>query len=684
MRHTDIEQDLIDTPALLDGDQIPALTPVDPPLRAKTGARAPALKALLRKQIIPLVLMAVIGGLLWDNVAALDLAAIKAAAAQITARQWALAVVFACISFWAVGRYDGVLHAQLDTGISQRAARRTGIAAIGLSQFLGFGALTGSLIRWRLLPELSLWQSVRLSGAIALSFLAGWAVVAALAVLVFQPPLPWMKTLAALAVGLAVAMAALSIYPPRPLVRWPWPSLRTMGTVIGLAAVDTVAAGATFFVLFAPDLGVEAAQAISAYLFALGAGLIGTTPGGVGPFEATLINLLPDVPVTNLLASVLAFRIVYYAIPAALAALVVLIGPRRCNLVQGPTLTRTTASPYLPPAVEKQLFFAPRAEANLLRTRDFSLLTAADGTALGLAAPVGQSLVMISDPLGHRDCPDDARAALSKAARARYRMPAIYKCGRRMAAAARRGGWSVLPTAQEAHLVPADFTLEGAKRRQLRRMLRKAEDAGIRVQEAEATLPLDAMDAVAAAWKAARGGERGFSMGTYTRDYVACQRVFLAYQDSALVGFVTFHETRNEMTLDLMRVPDTAADGTAQALIVAAIEAARAYGCPRLSLASVPWDGAESHPAMARLRARIKRKSGAQGLKRFKAAFDPTWETLYFAAPNRLALAVAAMDVLRRITAPPATPDTNPMRAHRFATHPVWRAFKRRKNQRNS
>ena len=665
----------------LDQNNVTLVAPVE---TAREEGRG--LKKLLGKQWFPIAMMLGMAWWLWDHAAALDIGRILDTIHDVRPWQWALAVLASAGSFAAVGQYDRVLHAQLGTGISARAARRSGVVAIGLSQFLGFGALTGTLIRWRMLPELTLWQAARLSGAVALSFLAGWAMVAALAVLIFQPDIAWMKTLAALAVALAGTMAALSVYPPGPLVRLPWPSLRTMGVVVGLAAVDTLLAGTALYVLLPPDLRIAITQLLSAYLFSLGAGLVGSTPGGLGPFEATLVSLLPDLPLEPLLGGVLAFRLVYYALPAALSALVILRGPSGSNLAETPQLTRTKATPFLPPQIEVQLYAAPRAEANLLRTRDFSLLSAPDGHPLGLAAPVGQSLVMLSDPLDPRRDLCQTRMALTRAARDRFRMPALYKCGGRMAAAARRAGWKVLPTAEEALINPARFTLDGSGRRQLRRVLKKAQDAGLVIREGGHKLPLDDMSRVAAEWRANRGGERGFSMGTFSADYVACQRVFLAYLDAGtgvgtlppsarLVAFITLHETRNEMTLDLIRTTEEAPDGAVQALVVAAIDAARAYGCPRLSLAAVPWQGTDASPLLARLRARLHDKSGAAGLRRFKAAFDPRWETLYIAAPSRLALAVAAIDIMRRITAPApraAALAFNPMRAAREATHKTW------------
>ncbi|WP_460273421.1 phosphatidylglycerol lysyltransferase domain-containing protein [Celeribacter sp. ULVN23_4] len=663
MRHSQIEIE----------DKLEPLASTATPSRSDPAGPRKFVGKLVGKQVFPLAVMLFFGWLLWEKVAHLNLHTILGTIAGIRPEQWGFAALATLGSFWAVGQYDRVLHAQLGTGISDTSARKSGMVAIGLSQFLGFGALTGTLIRWRMLPELTLWQAARLSAAVALSFLAGWAVVASAALMFFQPELPWIRTLATGTVLLSALMALLSLFPPRRLVRLPWPSLRTMATVIGLTAIDTICAGLALYALLPEHLHLPLEHTISAYLFSLGAGLIASTPGGVGPFEATLASLLPNVPLEPLLGAVVAFRLVYYVIPAALSALVILRGPRGSNLAAEPKLVKTCPTPFLSPQLEMQIFAAPRAEAGLLRTRDFSLLSSSDGTGLGLAAPIGQSLVMLSDPLAARACPSVTREALARAAARRYRMPAIYKCGARMAASARRAGWRVLPTAEEAWLRPKDFTLEGAKYRQLRRTLRKAEEAGIKITEGGRELPLEQMDRVAGEWLTLRGKERGFSMGTYDRDYISCQRVFLAWQGRNLVAFVSFHESRNEMTLDLMRFGHAAPDGTIQLLIAKVIEAARAHGVPRLSLAAVPWQGEDRSALIRRLRSRFLSKSGAAGLRRFKAAFAPHWETLYLVAPSRLALAVSALDILRRVTAPPPRPTGNPMKAARFATHRTLR-----------
>ncbi|MGC8202312.1 phosphatidylglycerol lysyltransferase domain-containing protein [Aliiroseovarius sp. PTFE2010] len=618
----------------------------------ESGART-QLRSLLWRQLVLVGLVIVMGAVMWDHAKDLDFASIRQSLGTIPPRQWALALIASACSFWIIGRYDAVLHRQMGTGVARAPAQRAGIVSIAIAQAVGMGAVTGTLVRWRMLPDMTLWQVVRLSMAVSLSFLAGWAVVAAAMAAVVHPELSWVRIPMLIAGGIVVVMVALSIWPPKQLARLPLPSWRAMGEIAGLVLLDCTLAGLALYALLPPDLHVPLPLLLSTFFFAMGAGLLGATPGGIGPFEVTLIALMPNVPTEPLLAAALGFRIVYHIIPAVIAAGVAIRGPRGNMTCDKPGLTRVGCSAFLPPRLEALLFASPRAEVNLLRQGEFSLLTTPDGKHLALAAPIGQSLVMLCDPMTKRGCPHAARDALRLAARNRYLLPAVYKCGARMAVAARQAGWAVLPVAREAWLKPDEFTLDGSKRRQLRRMLRKAQEAGLTTSEAGRDLPLADMKRLADEWRKARGGERGFSMGAYDADYVTCQRVFVGHVEGKLVAFATFHETRNEITLDLMRNTSDAPEGTMHALVVAAIENAGAYGCPRVSLASTQWDGDDANALVGRLRARLQGKSGAAGLMRFKRAFAPNWETLYAAAPTRIGLIVAGLGILRRITAPP-------------------------------
>ena len=280
-------------------------------------------------------------------------------------------------------------------------------------------------------------------------------------------------------------------------------------------------------------------------------------------------------------------------------------------------------------------------------------------------------MVALSDPMGPPDAtPDLIRRLVQEAART-GRLPCLYKTGARTAVQARRMGWQTHPVAVEAWLTPATFDLATPARAGLRRKLRRAEKHGLRIERGgvghATVLPMVQMTQIADRWAQARGGERGFSMGRFAPDYVAGQQVWLAYVGDRLCAFATFNATHMEWTLDLMRQDDDAPDGIMHALIAAALRAARDEAVPRLSLAALPPDRAAADGPLARLLIRADAASGVQGLRQFKAAFDPQREILYIAAPTRTALAVAAIDIARAIRFPtplPGTPRAEPATEH--------------------
>jgi len=252
--------------------------------------------------------------------------------------------------------------------------------------------------------------------------------------------------------------------------------------------------------------------------------------------------------------------------------------------------------------------------------------------------------------------PGATLAMLTRLARARLVQPVLYKPGARLAATARARGWRVVAVAREAWLDPRHFATEGKRRAGLRRKLRKAEAAGVTVTVLppgpHRTLPLAEMAEIAAEWAAAHGGERGFSMGQWAPETLAWAHVVLAHgPDRCLLGFLTLHANAGEQTLDLMRARAEAPDGVMYLAVTRAIEAAGADGVARFSLAAVPRSPDPCDPALAApLRRAFERATGAAGLRQFKAAFAPNWETLYAAAPGRAALAAGALDITREIT----------------------------------
>ena len=597
----------------------------------------------LLRQAVPMVLGLALVWMLSDRLRGVDLDAVWMAANEAEPWRWALAAGLTFLSFWALGQYDSAIHGAMGLRTRPEAARRAGMAAIAIAQTTGLGLLVGSVVRWRCMPDLTLARCAAITGAVGLSFVAALLPLSAVAALLAEgagavPPYP-----AALAVAILVATAglvmALPLVPPSMLPRWT-PSLRLVARIGVLTAFDTLAAGMALAVFCPPEVPVTAV--LAAYLLALGAGLLAATPGGVGAFEITLLALLPQMGAEPLLAAVLCFRVVYFAVPAVLAAVAVLLAP---GIFHRPLREAKLADGRAVP--ERLLELAPRAEAGLMRAAGALALTGPGDRPLGVIRRTPQALVLIGDPLVRFAT---AAAELRHAARRESRLPAAYKIGPRNAVAARALGWRVVRLWPEAWVAPTRFDLSLRSRRQLRRKLRKAQGAGVVVSRAAAPLPMAEMARVDRDWCARMGGARGLSMGRFAPEYVSHQQVWLARDADTgrLLAFLTLHCCRAERTLDLMRSLNVAPDGTMHMLMAAAIAQAGRDRVPALSLAAVPgpppWMPARLWPLLQR--------HAAPGLHQFKQAFDPHWRPLYMAAPNRAGIGLAGSDVLRQIARP--------------------------------
>ena len=575
---------------------------------------------------------------LHERLGDMDLRGLWDAAAQLSWMNWVGALIATAVSIWAVGRYDTVAHRHLGTGVADAPGRRAGMCAIAFSQTVGFGVVTGSFARWRLIPGLSPIVAVQLTGFVALSFLTALALLIAGSCL-FTPFAAGYDWISLLCLVLAGPLLAIAFFNPQirfGRLSFRLPSLPAMWAILGWTLLDTVAACTALYLLVpnAADIGWH--LIFPAYLIALGAALLSGTPGGVGPFELTFLALLPSAPDMDLMVGIMAFRLVYFAVPALIAGMVLLFPPR-------------DAQEELEESPDRDLCpDRPRAETAIIDQNGGYVMR---GNLSDMAVlETDQVLVGLFDPVcGGRKAD---LTLLQQEAKARNLRPCLYKCTASIATTARRAGWKVIRVSAEAVLDPMSFSTKGSKRRQLRRKLRQAEKAGLRIEQAGDILPFAEMARIDAEWQASNGRAKGTTMGRFEPGYVAAQQVFLAWDGDRLAGFVSLHGANREWCLDLMRADRTAPDGTMHALICAALDAAKARNVPRLSLAAV------TDPKFRR---------GACGLEQFKRSFDPRWQPLYMAAPGWTSLALAAAELWRLVHRPPVLEgetDANWISAH--------------------
>ncbi|MEL7213309.1 MAG: phosphatidylglycerol lysyltransferase domain-containing protein [Pseudomonadota bacterium] len=597
--------------------------------------------------------------LLSQRLDAVDLASVWRAVEGLSWHQWVLGALATLGSLAAVGRYDVVLHRALGTGVPARAAGRAGMVAIALSQTIGFGMVSGALVRWRMLPGLSLWRATKLTAIVASSFIAAWAVFTALTILVTQPG--FLSHEALLSAGFLIAAGAafwaLSRGYSIGRIKLSAPNALMIGALLFWVAIDTVLAAAALYWLLPEGTAISFAVLLPAFLIALGIGMISGSPAGLGAFELTLLALLPDSLLAECLAATLAFRLIYYAAPAVIA-LVPLARGGRMPRVEGAAFTLRPATQGLPTRNNPEAGVLRQDDGLALRSRHASWgVRQTRHTVTALGSP------LFGNPEGALD-------VLRDVARETARLPVIYKAPPRLAAIARADGWHVTRIADEAIMSPHEFNVIGASRRQLRRALRKAENAGVRTELARGSLPEDAMIRVHQEWEVRSGAERGFSMGRFDLPYLHGQRVYLAYLGDALVGFISLHAAPDLWVLDLMRQSENAPTGTMHSLICHALQDAKRADVAQVSLAAVPCAPDKTTGLERFMRHHIQTASGAEGLRRFKESFRPDWQPRYFIARRKWHAVIASFEIAQAVRDPKNISATQPtLRTHENAPH---------------
>ncbi|MEO9515661.1 MAG: phosphatidylglycerol lysyltransferase domain-containing protein [Paracoccaceae bacterium] len=550
---------------------------------------------------------------------------------------WLAALGFTTFSFWAVGRYDGVAHTHLQTGVSAAQARRGGTISIAVAQTLGFGVFTGALVRWRLLPDLTLSCALALSAFVSISFILGWMFVTAIVCLLL--PAPAWTFWPALATVLSGPVLVFCMF------RWPvlrlktlqlnLPSLRMTASIVVWSTVDMCAAGAALWILLPSDAGPSLLAFLPVYMIALGAALISNTPGGVGPFELVLIGALPQISPDALMTSVVAFRLVFYAIPACIGV-AFLVRPFRSH---------DRGTDYQLPALV--LREAPRSEVSIILQNGGTM----ERTRRGAVAVwvTGQTVTALFDPI--RGGMSETLKTLLRLSRTVGRWPLVYKCSAQCALAARAAGWSIIHLADDALIKTQTYTLNTPTRRTLRRKLRAVEKEGVQIVSIKTISELEIAQ-IDADWSERSGPARGGTMGRYDPEYLKCQFALAAKVNGQAVAFVSFSTSQNEWTLDVMRQTQDAPAGVMHALVHQTIEAAKTRGIPTVSLAATPACPDPSSAFWRYVSNQVVTRTSGPGLRQFKSAFALTWRPRYAAAPNPIKLAIGLADITREVLDP--------------------------------
>ena len=219
-------------------------------------------------------------------------------------------------------------------------------------------------------------------------------------------------------------------------------------------------------------------------------------------------------------------------------------------------------------------------------------------------------------------------------------------------------GLAPLEIGEEARVRLTDFTLEEPARSALRHSHRRAQRDGLTFEvtpPAGADPLMPSLQAISDDWLASKAtGERRFSVGYFSPQYLRQFPIAIVRARGEPVAFANLWgtDTRAELAVDLMRFGADAPPEAMDFLFVELMGWGRNQRYRWLNLGMAPLSGLDRHPlapAWHRIGNFIFRHGehfyNFDGLRRYKAKFDPHWEPKYLIARGGIALPRVLMDV---------------------------------------
>ncbi|UGS36128.1 bifunctional lysylphosphatidylglycerol flippase/synthetase MprF [Capillimicrobium parvum] len=221
----------------------------------------------------------------------------------------------------------------------------------------------------------------------------------------------------------------------------------------------------------------------------------------------------------------------------------------------------------------------------------------------------------------------------------------------------RAAGWHALRIGDEAVVDPRAFSLAGRPIRKVRQSVMRIARLGWSVDVLDGEQLGDAMGEIAAIdrrWRTAQPRLYGFAM---TLGHLEPDGVYVLARDERgrLGGFLRFSRYLDGLSLDVMRREADTPNGLNEAMVVAALEYARAGGLAEVSLnfagfAHVMAAAGPLSPPYRLVRWVLRRAHGRfqlERLVRFNAKFFPQWRPRFLLYRHRGALPRLALRVLQ-------------------------------------
>ncbi|PIV84615.1 MAG: hypothetical protein COW52_06670 [Nitrospirae bacterium CG17_big_fil_post_rev_8_21_14_2_50_50_9] len=257
----------------------------------------------------------------------------------LPAQKVVLAVLLTLFSYMAMVGYDMLALHYIRHPLAYSKIAFASFISYAFSSNIGISILSASAIRYRLYSAWGL-STEKITHVVAFCILTFWLGYFTLtgAVLLLEPivipaqlhlPVASGRLMSAIFAALVIGYLLTGVLRKKPVRIGEWefpvPSFRLFISQIMVASADWILAGAVLYVLLPASGSLSFLRFIGIFMVAQLTGLISHVPGGIGVFETVMIFLLaPDLAASDLLSSLLVYRVIYYFLP--LSAATVMLG----------------------------------------------------------------------------------------------------------------------------------------------------------------------------------------------------------------------------------------------------------------------------------------------------------------------------------------------------------------------
>ncbi|MGD8440866.1 MAG: bifunctional lysylphosphatidylglycerol flippase/synthetase MprF, partial [Holophagae bacterium] len=289
------------------------------------------------RSLAPLLSLAVFAAALWvlhREFADLKLHDVVRQLEALPGAALAAAVGLTALSYLVLTAYDSLSLEYLGLRVGYRRTALASFLSYAFSQNVGLTLVSGAPIRFRLYTVWGL-SAVDVATVVAFNGVTFWLGLLTVGGIAFATtgspvptalhiPLSSLRPLGVLFFVVVVGYLAACLWLGKPLRLGRWelvpPSLRLAGAQVAVSSADWLVSASVLWVLLSPGIDVGFPHFVAVFILAQILGLASQVPGGLGVFETVVISLLPaGTDGSALVGALIAYRVVYYLLPLAIA-----------------------------------------------------------------------------------------------------------------------------------------------------------------------------------------------------------------------------------------------------------------------------------------------------------------------------------------------------------------------------